>query len=136
MPNTTELTDGPYVDASATRAADLAVETIRYLTLATAEGGITDPATIAAVTASLTTTAHRLPQLLNTISAWLVAATLAGRIADDHQRSPDQLTARIRAASAHAADAADDLSVALAAVYNLSATLHAATPATPAAAAR
>jgi hypothetical protein len=129
MPNTTGLAHGPYADASTTRAADLAVETIRYLTLATAEGGITDPATIAAVTASLTTTAHRLPQLLNTISAWLVAGTVAGRIADDHQGSSDQLTDRIRAASAHAADAADDLTVALAAVYNLSATLHAAEPA-------
>jgi hypothetical protein len=88
------LTDGPYAAASTEGAADLAAETIRYLNNAAAKGGITDPATIAALTASLATAAYRLPQLLNTISEWLRAETTAGRIADDHRRSPDQLAAR------------------------------------------
>jgi hypothetical protein len=126
------LTDGPYADASTEAAADLAAETIRYLNNAAAKGGITDPATIAALTASLATAAYRLPQLLNTISEWLRAETTAGRIADDHRRSPDQLAARIRAAITHAADNADSLAAALAAVHNLTATLHTAEPAAPA----
>ncbi len=98
-------------------------------THAAAKGGITDPATISALTASLATTAYRLPQLLNTISGWLRAETTADRIADDHRRSPDQLTARIRAAIAHTADNAEELAAALAAVHNLTATLHTAEPA-------
>ena len=123
------LTHGPYADASTAGAADLAAETIRYLNHAAAKGGIADPATIADLTSSLATAAYRLPQLLNTISEWLRAETTAGRIADDHRRSPDQLTARIRAAITHAADNADDLAAALAAVANLTATLHTAAPA-------
>ncbi|HEY5398270.1 MAG TPA: hypothetical protein VIL16_23075, partial [Trebonia sp.] len=103
------LVHGPYADASTAAAADLAAETIRYLNHAAAKGGITDPATIAAVTASLAASAYRLPQLLNTISEWLKAETTAGRIADDHRRSPDQLTARIRAAIIQTADNADAL---------------------------
>ena len=120
------LIHGPYSDASTAGAADLAAETARYLNYAAAKGGITDPATIAAVTASLAIAAYRLPQLLNTISEWLKAETTAGRIADDHRRSPDQLTARIRTAIAQAADNADSLAADLAAVRNLTATLHTA----------
>lgn len=75
---------------------------------------------------------YRLPQLLNTISEWPRAETAAGRIADDHRRSPDQLTARIRAAITQTADSADAVAVAFAAVHNLTATLHTAEPATPA----
>jgi hypothetical protein len=126
------LAVGPYADASTAGAGDLAAETVRYLNHAAAKGGITDPATIADLTASLATTAYRLPQLLNTISEWLRAETTAGRIADDHRRSPDQLTARTRAAITHAADNADSLAAALAAVHNLAATLHTAEPAAPA----
>jgi hypothetical protein len=126
------LTVGPYADASTAAAGDLAAETIRYLNHAAAKGGITEPATISALTASLATTAYRLPQLLNTISEWLRAETTAGRIADDHRRSPDQLTARIRAAITHTADNADALAASLAAVHNLTATLHTAEPAAPA----
>ena len=122
---------GPYADASTAGAADLAAETVRYLNYAAAKGGITAPATISAVTASLATAAYRLPQLLNTVSEWLKAETTAGRIADDHRRSPDQLTARIRAAATHAADSADSLAAAVAAVHNLTATLHTAEPAAP-----
>jgi hypothetical protein len=124
------LNDGPYADADTAGAAELAAETIRYLNHAAAKGGITDPATIDAVTASLATAAYRLPQLLNTISQWLTAETTAGRIADDHHRPPDQLTARTRAAAAHAAENADSLAAALAGVHNLTATLHTAEPAT------
>jgi hypothetical protein len=126
------LTVGPYADATTAGAADLAAETIRYLNHAAAKGGITDPATIADLTASLATAAYRLPQLLNAISQWLTAETTAGRLADDHRRPPDQLTARIRAAATHAADNADSLAAALAAIHNLTATLHAAEPAAPA----
>jgi hypothetical protein len=126
------LTHGPYADASTADAAELAAETVRYLNHAAAKGGITDPATIDAVTASLATAAYRLPQLLHTISEWLRAETTAGRIADDHRRSPDQLTARIRAAITHTADNAEELAAALAAVHNLTATLHTAEPAAPA----
>jgi hypothetical protein len=122
------LTVGPYADATTSGAADLAAETIRYLNHAAAKGGITEPATIAAVTSSLTTAAYRLPQLLHTISEWLRAETTAGRIADDHRRSPDQLTARIVAAITQAADNADDLAASVAAVHNLTATLHTASP--------
>ena len=78
-----DVIHGPYSDAG-TAAADLAAETARYLNYAAAKGGITDPATISAVTASLAIAAYRLPQLLNAISEWLRAETTAGRIADEH----------------------------------------------------
>jgi hypothetical protein len=126
------LIHGPYADASTAGAADLAAETVRYLNYAAAKGGITDPATISALTASLATAGYRLPQLLNAISEWLRAETAAGRIADDHRRPPDQLTARIRTAITHTADSAEELAAALAAVHNLTATLHTAEPAAPA----
>ena len=125
------LAHGPHDDAGTAAAAELTAETIRYLNHAAAKGGVTDPATISAIAASLAATAYRLPQLLNAISEWLKAETAAGRIADDHRRSPDQLTARIRAATAHAADSAEELAAALAAVHNLTATLHATEPAAP-----
>jgi hypothetical protein len=120
------LNHGPYADASTAGAADLAAETIRYLNHAAAKGGITDPATIADLTSSLATAAYRLPQLLSAISEWLRAETAAGRIADDHRRPPDQLTSRTRTAITHTADTAQELAAALAALHNLTATLHAA----------
>jgi hypothetical protein len=126
------LCDGPYADADTAGAAELTAQASRYLCYAAAKGGVTDPATIAGLTASLAAVAGRLPQLLNTISQWLTAETAAGRIADDHRRTPDQLTARIRAASAQAADSAEFLAAALAAVHNLTATLHTAEAAAPA----
>jgi hypothetical protein len=88
-------------------------------------------AAFADLTASFATASHRLPQLLNAIGAWVLAETAAGRIADDHHRTPEQLAVRICAATAQAADSADDLTVALAAVYNLTATLHSTQPAIP-----
>jgi hypothetical protein len=121
--------DGPYADADTAATADLAAEAARYLNYAAAKGGITDPATIAALASSLATAVYRLPQLLNTISAWLVAETASGRIADDHRRAAGQLTDRIRATFRQAADNADELAAVLVAAHNLTATLHTATPA-------
>ena len=125
------LLHGPYADALTAEAGDLAAETTRYLAYAAAHGGVTDPATISALTASLAVTIYRMPQTLNAISAWLHAETAAGRIADDHRRPPAQLTDRIRSAITHAADNADTLAASLAAVRNLTATLHATEPAAP-----
>jgi hypothetical protein len=126
------LRHGPYADALTGEAGDLAAETTRYLAYAATHGGITDPATIANLTASLAITVYRIPQTLNAISAWLHAETAAGRIADDHRRPPAQLTDRIRTAIAQAADNADTLAASLATIRNLTATLHAAEPAAPA----
>jgi hypothetical protein len=123
------LVHGPYADAGTIAAGDLAAETIRYLNYAAAKGGITDPATVAALTASLATTAYRLPQFLRAVSEWLRAETAAGRIADDHRRPPAQLTARVRAVINRAVDEADALTETLSSVHNLTATLHAAVPA-------
>jgi hypothetical protein len=117
------LIHGPYADTSTTAVAELAAEAIRYLNYA-ARGGISEPATIAAVAGSLTLAAGRLPQLLHAISQWLAAELAAGRVADDHHRAPAQLTDRIRAAISRAADTADELASALSTVHNLTATLH------------
>jgi hypothetical protein len=117
---------GPHCDADTVGAAEAAAEAVRYLNHAAPRGGITEPATVSAVAAALAAAAYRLPQLLNTISQWLMAEAAAGRIADDHHRTPDQLTARTRAATTHAADNANSLAAALAAVHNLTATLHTA----------
>ncbi|HEX4090423.1 MAG TPA: hypothetical protein VHZ33_17060 [Trebonia sp.] len=125
------LLHGPYADTVTAEAGDLAAETARYLAYAGAHGGITDPATIANLTASLAIAIYRMPQLLHAISAWLDAETAAGRIADDHRRPPAQLTDRARAAINQAADNADALATSLAAIRNLTATLHATSPGAP-----
>lgn len=127
-----EQVNGPYADTDTAGAAGLAAETVRYLNYAAPRGGITEPATIAAVAASLSTTAYRLPQLLAAMGAWLAAEADAGRIADDHRRPPVQLTARIRDTLSNASDNAETLAASLSAVHNLAATLHAAGPAAPA----
>jgi hypothetical protein len=121
------LVNGPYDDAETAATADLAAEAVRYLNYAAAKGGITDAATIASLASSLATAVYRLPQLLNAISAWLIAEAAAGRIADDHHRPAEQLTDRIRATLLQAADNAGELAAALAAAHNLAATLHLAT---------
>jgi len=123
------LLHGPYADALTAEAGDLAAETTRYLAYAATQGGITDPATISALTASLAITIYRIPQTLNAIGAWLTAETAAGRIADDHRRPPAQLTDRIRSAITQATDNADALAASLAAIRNLTATLHTTAPA-------
>jgi hypothetical protein len=128
-----DLAHGPYADADTADAAGLAAEAVRYLNYAAPRGGVTDPATIATVTASLATAAYRLPQLLTALGDWLNAEAAAGRLGDDHRRPPEHLAALIRAAVRTASDHADDLAAALNAAHNLTATLHAAGPGTPAA---
>jgi hypothetical protein len=103
-----------------------------HLNYAAPRGGITEPATIAAVTADLSTAAYRLPQLLTALGAWIIAEAAAGRLADDHSRPPAQLTVRIRDTLRQADDNAETLAASLSAVHNLAATLHAARPAAPA----
>jgi hypothetical protein len=123
------LVNGPYADDDTAGVADLAAEAVRYLNYAAPRGGVTDPATIATVTASLATAAYRLPQLLTALGDWLNAEAAAGRLGDDHHRPPARLAALIRAAVSTASDHADDLAAALNAVHNLTATLHTAAPA-------
>ena len=125
--------NGPYADDDTADVAGLTAETVRYLNYAAPRGGVTDPATIATVTANLATAAYRLPQLLTALGDWLTAEAAADRLADDHRRPPAQLTARIRAAISQASDHADSLAAALNTAHNLAATLHAAGPAVPAA---
>lgn len=62
--------NGPYTDNATNDAAALATETIRYLNYATRAGGITDPATVATMTANLADAAYRLPQLLTQTGDW------------------------------------------------------------------
>lgn len=114
------LTDGPYTDLSTAAAADLAAETIRYLNDAAPMGGITDPGTVAAVTANLATAAHRLPQLLTAISEWVETEAAAGRITDDRGRPAAQLTELV----SQAAESADALASTLAGLHRLTATMH------------
>jgi hypothetical protein len=114
------LTHGPYTDLSTAAAADLAAETIRYLNDAAPMGGITDPGTVAAVTANLATAARRLPQLLTAISEWLETEAAAGRITDDRGRPAAQLTELV----SQAAESADALASTLAGLHRLTATMH------------
>jgi hypothetical protein len=129
----TTLVHGPYADADTASVGDLTAEAIRYLNYAAPRGGITEPATVATLTASLATAAYRLPQLLAALGDWLQVEAAAGRLADDHHRPPDQLTTRICTAVSHASDRADELAAALNTAHNLAATLHAAGAAAPAA---
>jgi hypothetical protein len=126
------LVHGPYGDADTAGVAGLAAETIRYLNYAAPRGGVTDPATVYAVSGDLAAAAYRVPQLMTALGDWLAAEAAAGRLADDHHRPPAQLTARIRAATSEAADRAESLAAGLSAVHNLAATLHTAGPAAPA----
>ncbi|MGH3269025.1 MAG: hypothetical protein ACRDN1_08170, partial [Trebonia sp.] len=59
-----ERVHGPHDDQATAGAADLAAETIRYLSYAAAHGGFTNPATVYAVAGDLSAVAGRLPQLL------------------------------------------------------------------------
>lgn len=127
------LVHGPYADADTAVVGGLAAEAVRYLNHAAPRGGVTDPATVADVTADLATVAYRLPQLLGALGDWLNAEVAAGRLADDHRRPPALLTARVRAAMGQAAEHAGSLATALSSAHNLAATLHAVGPAAPAA---
>jgi hypothetical protein len=115
------LTHGPYTDLSTAAAADLAAETIRYLNDAAPKGGITDPGTVAAVTANLATAASRLPRLLTAISEWLGTETAAGRIADHQDRSPAELAALVTQAT----ESAGTLAATLAELHKFTAAMHA-----------
>jgi hypothetical protein len=127
------LVHGPYGDADTAGVAGLAAESVRYLNYAVPRGGVSDPATVAAVAAELSTAAYRLPQLLAALGGWLTAEADAGRVADDHRRPPAELAAKVRAAFGEADDYAAGLARALSAAHNLAATLHAAGTAAPAA---
>jgi hypothetical protein len=123
------LVGGPYTDADTAGAAGLAAETIRYLNHAAPRGGVTDPATVAAVASELSAMAYLLPQLLSALGVWLTAEVAAGRVADDHHRQPGELAAKVRAAFGNADACTCDLARELSTAHNLSATLHAAGPA-------
>jgi hypothetical protein len=127
------LVHGPYTDRDTADTAGLMAEAVRYLNYAAPRGGITEPATVATITADLATAAYRLPQLLTALGDWLKAETSAGRIGDDYHRPAAHLTALIRAAISQATDHADNLAAALNTTHNLAATLHATGPAAPAA---
>jgi hypothetical protein len=120
---------GPYGDADTAGVAGLAAETIRYLNYAAPRGGVTDPATVYAVSGELATAVWRLPQLLAALGGWLEAEAAAGRLTDDHRRPPADLAALIRGAFSDAGDHAGSLARALSTAHNLAATLHAAGPA-------
>jgi hypothetical protein len=126
-------THGPYADADTAGAAEATAETIRYLNHAAPRGGVTEPATVVAVAANLATAAYRMPQLLAQLAEWLAAETAAGRVADDHRRPAWQLADATRTLLWEATEHAEHLASALNAAANLTATLHAADPAAPAA---
>ena len=111
----------------------MTAEAIRYLNHAAPRGGITDPPTISLTAANLAAAAYRTPQLLTQLAEWLVAETIAGRVADDHHRPAWQQTDAARILLWEAIDHAEHLANALNAAANITATLHAADPAAPAA---
>jgi hypothetical protein len=114
---------GPHDDRTTAEVAALTAETIRYLNYA-ATCGLTSPATICIMTGELSAAAARLPQLLARLTGWLEAQASTGRIADDQHRPVTGITGQARAALELAARHAADLAAALAAVQNLTATLH------------
>jgi hypothetical protein len=124
---------GPYADADTAGAAEAAAEAVRYLNHAAPRGGVTEPATVNTVAAHLAAAAYRLPQLLTQLAEWLAAETAAGRVADDHHRPAWQRADAARILFWEATEHADHLASALNAAANLTATLHAADPAAPAA---
>jgi hypothetical protein len=127
----TALLHGPYSDADTAGVADLVAEAVRYLNYAASHGGVTDPATVAAVASSLAIAVYRLPQLLSALGDWLTAEAAAGRLGDDHRRPPARLAGQVSRAAAAAGDLAGDLAAALSSVNNLASTLHAVTSPVP-----
>lgn len=119
---------GPHSDEVTTGAARLAAEAIRFLNYATMAGcgGLTEPATVPAVTGELSVAVYRLPQLFRQLADWLHAEMTAGHLADDHGRPAHLVTDEARTVLAEATSRADHLGRALAAVQSLTATLHAA----------
>lgn len=124
---------GPYADTDTVGAAEATAEAIRYLNHAAPKGGVTEPATISTVAAALAAAAYRMPQLLTQLAEWLAAEAAAGRVADDRRRPAWQLADATRILLWEATEHADHFASALSAAANLTATLHAADPAAPAA---
>jgi hypothetical protein len=126
----TELTrrlDGPHSDEHTAGAARLTAEAIRFLNYATghhADSGLTYPATAYDILGSLSATAHRLPQALQQLAAWLDAEHAAGRLADDHHRPVADLVLRAHRCLRQAGSTAASLGDALADAQNAISTLH------------
>jgi hypothetical protein len=119
--------DGPHADEDTTGAAHLAAETIRFLNYATgshAGQGLTYPATVYAITGSLSRTAALLPQLCGQLACWLDAEHAAGRLGDDRGGPVAVLTDRARHDLDQAARFADALARALAQTQSAVATVH------------
>ena len=120
--------DGPHADEDTTATADLATETVRFLNYATgshAGQGLTYPATVYAITGSLSRTAALLPQLCGQLAGWLDAEHAAGRLGDDRGGPVAVLTDRARHDLDEAARHADALARALSAAQSAVATVHA-----------
>jgi hypothetical protein len=117
---------GPHDDAGTAGAARLAAEVVRFLDYATMPhaDGLTEPATIYAITGELSSAVYRLPQLFGQLADWLTGAMNAGHLADDHGRPVHQLTDAARDVLAEAMGHADRLGRALAAAQSLTAGLH------------
>ena len=120
------LASAPYCDADTAGVAGLAAESARYLGNAVPRGGVTNPATVAAVTADLSLLASRLPALVSVLGGWLMYESAAGRLDDDQHRPPAELAPAIVTASSDACQSARELARALSTLTNLTETLHAA----------
>ena len=113
--------DGPHGDEHTASAADLAAETVRYLNHATGvhvAAGVNYPGTVYAVTAGLSLTAGRMPQLCGQLTGWLNAALGAGYLGVDNGSDPAGPVAEAVADLAVAATLAARLSGVLAGVQS------------------
>ena len=120
------LADAPYRDADTAGVAGLAAESVRYLGNAVPRGGVTDPATVAAVAADLSLLASRLPALVSVLGGWLMYESAAGRLSDDQSRPPAELAAKVVGASSDACQSARELGRALSTLVDLVESLHVA----------
>lgn len=118
------LASAPYRDADTAGVAGLAAESARYLGNAVPRGGVTSPATVAAVAADLSLLASRLPGLVSVLGGWLMYESAAGRLDDDQHRPPAELATEIVTASSDACQSARELARALSTLTNLTETLH------------
>lgn len=120
--------DGPHADENTADAARLAAEAVRFVIYATgphASLGVTSPATVYTVTASLSLAASRLPQACGQMASWLHAEATAGHLGDDHGGPVCVLTDRARFHLDQAARHADELGRSLASAQAAIATVHA-----------
>jgi hypothetical protein len=119
--------DGPHADENTADAARLAAEAVRFVNYATgphASLGVTYPATVYTVTASLSLAASRLPQACGQMAGWLHTEATAGHLGDDHGGPVSVLTDRARFHLDQAARHADALARALADAQAAIATVH------------